>query len=108
MDTEKGVGQTLLLNGGCGTVAGIHPEVVTEGENFSPNPFDELIMIPTREIGSPHGAGKERVPSKHSAIRIKAHPTRRMTGGVDNRDGIGAYIDLLSFFKIPVRLEIQR
>ena len=90
MDAEKRVGQTLFLNGGRGAMAGIHPEVVPEREKFCPNPFDQLIMISPREIGPPHRASKERVPSEYGAVRVKAHPARRMSRGVDNRDGIGS------------------
>ena len=64
MDAEKGVGQTLFLNGGCRAVAGIHPKVVTEGEDFCPNPFDQSGMITTMEIGPPHRTRKERVPGE--------------------------------------------
>ena len=69
-------------------MAGIHPKVVTEGEDFCPNPFDQSGMITTMEIGPPHRTGKERVPGEYGAVRVKTHPAVRMSGGVDNRNAI--------------------
>jgi len=108
MNAEEGVGQTLFLNGGCRAVAGVHPKVVTEGEDFCPNPFDQSGMITTMEIGPPHRTGKERVPGEYGAVRVKTHPAGRMSRGVDYRDGIGAQVDPLRFFEISIRFEVQR
>ena len=107
VDAEEGVGRTLFSDSSCRAVARIHPEVVSEGENFSPNSLDQSGMIPAREIGSPHRPAKKGISCEYRAVSVKTNPARRMSGRMDNRYAVGSQTDLLPFIEVSVRLEAQ-
>ena len=56
MDAEEGVGQALFSNGGCRAMAGIHPEMVTEGKDF---PIDIVKISESEEQNNGEARGGE-------------------------------------------------
>jgi hypothetical protein len=102
MGLEEGIRSPLRADCTGRPVTRIDPQIVAKGKYLVPHPFHEFLVASPLKISSTHRSCEESVPRKNCARRNETNPSGRMSGSVNDRQGISAYLNLHPFRKAPV------
>jgi hypothetical protein len=107
MGLKKGIGSPFRPDGARRSVTGIDPKLVSQGEDLFSDPFYKRFMASAREIRSADRSRKKSVACKYGAGGQQADATRRVSGCVNHRKGVGTHLDLLTFLEAALRRDAQ-
>jgi len=88
-------------------MARVDAKVISQWEDLLDDPIQKCGMIAAWKIRPPDGACKEGVTREDSSCCLKADPTRRVSGGVNDLEGIDTHLDFLTLIEVAVRLETE-